>query len=153
VEERMGYIAGGFNTTATSNVSLNAFFYSQREFRNGSSNSNEQIYSSLELIHVFALANVLKRPIIVVADSVLRNASGEAISPIPFGGIFLPLEVSPQQCHRSPLILCYDSSHFSALVAMKQSTTNCLQAVPITDRNRNLLPVHFAVDPGASFNW
>lgn len=32
--------------------------------------SNDQIYESLEAIHVFALAHVLKRPIIVVSDTV-----------------------------------------------------------------------------------
>uniref|UniRef100_A0A914CBM2 ubiquitinyl hydrolase 1 n=1 Tax=Acrobeloides nanus TaxID=290746 RepID=A0A914CBM2_9BILA len=115
--------------------------------------SNEQIYESLECIHVFALAHILKRPIIVVSDTVLRNANGEELSPIPFGGIYLPLECPAEQCHRSPLVLCYDSSHFSALVAMRQSSSNTLQAIPINDKNRNLLPVHFAVDPGPDFTW
>lgn len=117
---------------------------------------------------------------------------------------------------RSPLVLCYDASHFSALVAMRQISSNYLQgtlyldflrcnitvyhiwsyltiftlyfasgshhentkpflpktlcnssfstlsfyflqflllAIPITDRNRNLLHVHYAVDPGADFTW
>lgn len=36
---------------------------------------------------------------------------------------------------------------------MKQVNTNSLQCVPIVDRNRNLLPIHFAVDPGPLFNW
>lgn len=60
-------------------------------------------------------------------------------------------------CHvgrfRSPLVLCYDASHFSALVAMRQASSNFLQAIPITDRARNLLPVHFSVDPGPEFTW
>uniref|UniRef100_A0A1I7RLE0 ubiquitinyl hydrolase 1 n=1 Tax=Bursaphelenchus xylophilus TaxID=6326 RepID=A0A1I7RLE0_BURXY len=116
-------------------------------------NSNEQVYESLEAIHVFALAQVLRRPIIVVADTVLRNANGEELAPIPFGGVYLPLEFSPDQCHRGPLVLCYDASHFSALVAMRQSNSNYLQTVPIIDRFRNLLPVHFSADPGPEFTW
>lgn len=44
--------------------------------------------------------------------------NGEALAPIPFGGIYLPLECSPSECHRSPLLLAYDGGHFSALVAM-----------------------------------
>lgn len=43
-----------------------------------------------------------------------------AFAPIPFGGIYLPLEVPASQCHRSPLVLAYDQAHFSALVSMEQ---------------------------------
>ncbi|CAD5206302.1 unnamed protein product [Bursaphelenchus okinawaensis] len=119
----------------------------------GNPGCNEQVYESLECIHVYALAQVLRRPIIVVADTVLRNANGEELAPIPFGGVYLPLEFSPDQCHRGPLVLSYDASHFSALVAMRQTNSNYLQTVPIIDRFRNLLPVHFAVDPGPEFTW
>ncbi|CAI5439760.1 unnamed protein product [Caenorhabditis angaria] len=118
-----------------------------------SSNSTDQIYESLETIHVFALAHVLKRPIVVVSDTVLRNAKGEELSPVSFGGIYLPLECPPSQCHRSPLVLCYDSAHFSPLVPMRSDTTSMKQIIPIIDINRNLLPVHFALDPGDNFNW
>ncbi|EFO21481.1 hypothetical protein LOAG_07006 [Loa loa] len=114
----------------------------------------EQVYESLESIHVFALAHILKRPIIVVSDTVLRNAVGEELSPIPFGGIYLPLECPSNQCHRSPLVLCYDSAHFSALVTMRHTTSNSLQSIiPVTDRNHILLPLHFSVDPGPDFTW
>uniref|UniRef100_A0A914UQL9 ubiquitinyl hydrolase 1 n=1 Tax=Plectus sambesii TaxID=2011161 RepID=A0A914UQL9_9BILA len=115
----------------------------------------DQIYESLEEIHVFALAHVLKRPVLVVADTVLRNANGEEFAPIPFGGIYLPLECSPNECHRSPLVLCYDAAHFSALVTMQQeSSANAGRAIiPITDKERRLLPVHFACDPGPDFTW
>jgi len=43
-----------------------------------------------------------------------------AFAPIPFGGIYLPLEVLPNRCHCSPLVLAYDQAHFSALVSMEQ---------------------------------
>ncbi|VDN59809.1 unnamed protein product [Dracunculus medinensis] len=115
---------------------------------------NEQIYESLEAIHVFALAHILKRPIIVVSDTVLRNAAGEELAPIPFGGIYLPLECPASKCHRSPLVLCYDSAHFSAVVPMRNAFSSSVQPViPITDKNRNLLPIHFSVDPGPDFTW
>ncbi|MFH4977495.1 hypothetical protein AB6A40_004204 [Gnathostoma spinigerum] len=84
----------------------------------------------------------------------LLNASGEELSPISFGGIYLPLECPPSQCQRSPLVLCYDSSHFSPLVTMRHSPANTLQPIiPITDHYKNLLPLHFAIDPGADFTW
>ncbi|KAI6073023.1 OTU domain-containing protein 7B [Aix galericulata] len=116
--------------------------------------SEEPVYESLEEFHVFVLAHVLKRPIVVVADTMLRDSGGEAFAPIPFGGIYLPLEVPANKCHRSPLVLAYDQAHFSALVSMEQKEPTKDQAViPLTDSEHKLLPVHFAVDPGKDWQW
>ena len=76
------------------------------------------VYESLEEFHVFVLAHVLQRVIIVVADTILKDSCGEALAPIPFGGVYLPLECDPKHCFRSPLLLTYDAAHFSALVPM-----------------------------------
>uniref|UniRef100_A0A8D2MQQ1 ubiquitinyl hydrolase 1 n=1 Tax=Zonotrichia albicollis TaxID=44394 RepID=A0A8D2MQQ1_ZONAL len=84
----------------------------------------------------------------------LRDSGGEAFAPIPFGGIYLPLEVPANKCHRSPLVLAYDQAHFSALVSMEQKENTKDQAViPLTDSEHKLLPVHFAVDPGKEWQW
>ncbi|XP_075210608.1 OTU domain-containing protein 7B-like [Lycorma delicatula] len=110
--------------------------------------SGGDIYESLEEIHVLALAHVLGRPIIVIADTVLKDMNGEALAPIPFGGIYLPLECSASECHRSPLLLAYDGGHFSALVAMEtQAPVSLASAIPLTDSNHELLPIQFSVDP------
>ena len=45
------------------------------------------------------------------------------MAPISFGGIYLPLEVAQAGCAKSPLILTYDSGHFSALVTMQSLST------------------------------
>ncbi|NWH73195.1 OTU7B protein, partial [Piaya cayana] len=120
----------------------------------GVESSEEPVYESLEEFHVFVLAHVLKRPIVVVADTMLRDSGGEAFAPIPFGGIYLPLEVPASKCHRSPLVLAYDQAHFSALVSMEQKEPTKDQAViPLTDSEHKLLPVHFAVDPGKEWQW
>uniref|UniRef100_A0A8C0UVC8 OTU domain-containing protein 7B n=1 Tax=Cyanistes caeruleus TaxID=156563 RepID=A0A8C0UVC8_CYACU len=120
----------------------------------GVESSEEPVYESLEEFHVFVLAHVLKRPIVVVADTMLRDSGGEAFAPIPFGGIYLPLEVPANKCHRSPLVLAYDQAHFSALVSMEQKENTKDQAViPLTDSEHKLLPVHFAVDPGKEWQW
>uniref|UniRef100_A0A8C8RNR4 ubiquitinyl hydrolase 1 n=1 Tax=Pelusios castaneus TaxID=367368 RepID=A0A8C8RNR4_9SAUR len=120
----------------------------------GVESSEEPVYESLEEFHVFVLAHVLKRPIVVVADTMLRDSGGEAFAPIPFGGIYLPLEVPASKCHRSPLVLAYDQAHFSALVSMEQKEPTKDQAViPLTDSEHKLLPVHFAVDPGKEWEW
>lgn len=39
--------------------------------------SDEPVYESLEEFHVFVLAHVLRRPIVVVADTMLRDSGGE----------------------------------------------------------------------------
>jgi len=114
------------------------------------------LYESLEEIHVLVLAHILRRPIIVVADTVLKDAYGEALAPIPFGGIYLPLEVSPSECDKCPLILTYDAGHFSALVTMQPpaNTQSPLPTViPVTDSNHTILPIQFSVDPGFQIDW
>lgn len=51
-----------------------------------------------------------------------QDVHGENLAPILFGGIYLPLEIPPAECHRSPLVLTYDAAHFSALVVMDKET-------------------------------
>ncbi|XP_055273974.1 OTU domain-containing protein 7A [Moschus berezovskii] len=120
----------------------------------GMDNAEDPVYESLEEFHVFVLAHILRRPIVVVADTMLRDSGGEAFAPIPFGGIYLPLEVPPNRCHCSPLVLAYDQAHFSALVSMEQRDQQREQAViPLTDSEHKLLPLHFAVDPGKDWEW
>nr|XP_057910047.1 OTU domain-containing protein 7B isoform X2 [Doryrhamphus excisus] len=121
---------------------------------NRGESSDEPVYESLEEFHVFVLAHVLNRPIVVVADTMLRDSGGEAFAPIPFGGIYLPLEVAAAKCHRSPLVLAYDQAHFSALVPMEQKDISKEQVViPLTDSEHKMLPLHFAVDPGKDWEW
>ena len=115
-------------------------------------------FESLEDIHVFVLAHVLRRPIIIIADEFLYGFGGEAIAPIPFGGIYLPLECDPSTCHKSPLVLAFDSAHFSPLVPSDEKsegkTNNCLKAaIPLVGPNYDLLLLQFAVDPGEEFSW
>ncbi|KAG8187485.1 hypothetical protein JTE90_009551 [Oedothorax gibbosus] len=116
------------------------------------------VYESLEEFHVLALAHVLRRPIIVIADTVLKDVTGAPFAPIPFGGIYLPFECPPAECLRSPLCLTYDAAHFSALVAMEKEafadkTPQPPAAVPLIDPDHMLLPIQFAVDPGVEVRW
>ncbi|KAK7073278.1 hypothetical protein SK128_015178 [Halocaridina rubra] len=124
---------------------------------NDSDDCTGRVYESLEEIHVLALAHVLRRPIIVVADVTLKDVSGEPLAPIPFGGIYLPLECPPRECQRSPLLLTYDAAHFSALVVMESQqdcSGNQLPAViPVTDCYHELLHIQFVIDPGEDFVW
>ncbi|XP_014244555.1 OTU domain-containing protein 7B-like isoform X2 [Cimex lectularius] len=117
----------------------------------GSESTAGNIYESLEEIHVLALAHVLKRPIIVVADTVLKDMNGDDLAPIPFGGIYLPQECNPDECFRSPLLLAYDGGHFSALVSM-DSPSSASPAIPLTDMLGDLLPIQFSIDPDPGNN-
>lgn len=82
----------------------------------------------------------------------LKDAEGAALAPIPFGGVYLPLEVPPSHCHRTPLLLAYHSAHFSPLVTVDAATDfgeSCSEGVsiPLVDPDTGqLLPVLFAVD-------
>uniref|UniRef100_A0AAG5D211 ubiquitinyl hydrolase 1 n=1 Tax=Anopheles atroparvus TaxID=41427 RepID=A0AAG5D211_ANOAO len=110
-------------------------------------------YESLEEIHVLTLAHILRRTIIVVSDVFLRDINGEAFSPIPFGGVYLPFEVPSNECHRAPLLLAYDMAHFSALVAMEAPNVSPPALIPLVDATNQLLPIQFCIDPGKDFNW
>ncbi|GAB0100546.1 OTU domain-containing protein [Sergentomyia squamirostris] len=119
----------------------------------GGAGASAAVYESLEEIHVLVLAHVLRRTIIVIADTVLRDLNGEAMAPIPFGGIYMPLEVNPNECQREPLILAYDMAHFSALVRMDTRGDRPQFLVPLTDNTYTLLPIQFGIDPGRDFDW
>lgn len=118
-------------------------------------------YESLEEIHVFAMAHVLHRPIIIVADEYIRDANGEPFAPVYFGGIYLPIECSPSSCYKSPLILAFEASHFSPLVAKRDPVVSQTQSkgllrhlpsrqdtmMPLVTPDGSLLPLQFVYDP------
>lgn len=132
-------------------------FNGKKQFGGGSQAANQTstvvpsdaIYESLEEFHVFILCHIIKRPIIVMANPFLKNSQGENFSPVPFRGIYLPLERAPEDCCASPLLLAYNLGHFCALAAMQSdsSSANTTLNVPLVDCDMNLLPIHFLVDP------
>lgn len=109
-------------------------------------------YASLDQLHVFALAHVMRRPVVVFADVALRDLVGEPIAPIPFGGVYLPLELEPEECSRTAILLAYDAGHFSALVPTEPLPTDGAR-VPLEDYAGNPMPIRFNVDPGEDFRW
>lgn len=116
------------------------------------------VYESLEEIHILALAHVLKRPIIVIADTVLKDINNQPFAPIPFGGIYCPLLADPKECNKAPLCLTYDAAHFSSLVAMDHEsyadrTPLPPAVIPLVDWEGKLLPVQFIVEPPADLKY
>ncbi|CAG2056365.1 unnamed protein product, partial [Timema podura] len=94
----------------------------------------------LRNIHVFGLANVLKRPIILLDSVAGMKSSGD------YSAVFLPVLVSPDECRgksgemNKPLCLAWSSSarnHYIPLVGIKGDSPPRL--------SRNILPKVWAV--------
>lgn len=71
-----------------------------------------KMLDSLESVHLFALANMFKRTIIVIADQT-HNLNRVA----RFGGIFVPILFEPA-VPTVPIFVSYSNSHFTALVTL-----------------------------------
>ncbi|KAG9493447.1 tumor necrosis factor alpha-induced protein 3 [Eleutherodactylus coqui] len=106
-------------------------------------------YNCLEEIHIFVLANILRRSIIVLADNMFRSLeSGSSFSPLNVGGVYLPLHWPAQECYKYPIILGYDSQHFAPLVTMKDTGPE-IRAVPLVFNEKGRfedMKVHFLTD-------
>lgn len=74
-------------------------------------------FESLDDFHIFVLANVLRRPIILYAATKIHSMqTGGTLQEINFQGVYLPLLWEPATCKKNPLPLAYDGGHFCALV-------------------------------------
>ncbi|XP_022294092.2 tumor necrosis factor alpha-induced protein 3-like isoform X3 [Crassostrea virginica] len=76
-------------------------------------------YPSLEGIHLYVLANILRRPIIVLADRKARSVYGQSMQKDSIGGIYLPLEWKPTEISKSPITIAYSMNHFSPLLPQR----------------------------------
>ncbi|KAL4640955.1 ubiquitin thioesterase ZRANB1-like isoform X1 [Arapaima gigas] len=113
--------------------------------------------ASLEQTHIFVLAHILRRPIIVYGVKYYKSFRGEALGYTRFQGVYLPLLWEQSFCWKSPIALGYTRGHFSALVAMENDSyddrgaganpnTNddvTVTFLPLVDNERKLLHVHF----------
>lgn len=76
----------------------------------GTTTSSSLLY--LEDIHIFGLANMLQRPIIVIALEKIQN-----IQPIHLRGIYLPLLAeNAAACVKDPIVIAFHRYHFVPLV-------------------------------------
>lgn len=102
---------------------------------------------SLEEFHVFVLANILRRPIIMYASAKMRSAHGSTLQRQNFHGVYLPLLWDPDSCKKHPLPLAFNAGHFSALVIIEspEQYVDGSLLLPLTDYFGQQLPVRFAV--------
>ncbi|XP_035686233.1 tumor necrosis factor alpha-induced protein 3-like [Branchiostoma floridae] len=113
--------------------------------------ANDLPYKSLEEFHIFVLANVLRRPIIILAEDVLHNFEGHTFAPIHFSGIYLPLRWKPEECVRSPIILGYLQQHFTPLLSQEEAPAPIglatgEYAVPLVKHDLTMLTVQFLLE-------
>ena len=95
--------------------------------------------------HVFVLANVLRRPIIIYASSQKKSHQRESFHELNFEGVYLPLLWYSTRCIKNPLPLAYSSGHFSPLtvVGSPDLYRNSHMVFPLVDWNINQLPIKF----------
>lgn len=115
----------------------------------------DQKGKSLEQMHVFCLAHILRRPVAVYGVKIVKNFRGENLGFANFEGVYLPLLWESSFCWKSPVALAYTRGHFSALVSIAPthpsiagawSNRSCERHVtylPLVDCEGRLLPVHF----------
>lgn len=113
--------------------------------------------ASLEQTHIFVLAHILRRPIIVYGVKYYKSFRGETLGYTHFQGVYLPLLWEQSFCWKSPIALGYTRGHFSALVAMENDGYGNRGAganlntdddvtvtfLPLVDSERKLLHIHF----------
>eukprot|EP00118_Oscarella_pearsei_P025112 m.307535 g.307535 ORF g.307535 m.307535 type:complete len:816 (+) comp42412_c0_seq1:97-2544(+) len=107
--------------------------------------AGHQRLESLEEIHIFALANVLRRPIIVLSQRSIYDVSGVAIQPITMGGIYLPLLCDSFTSCKTPIVIGFADGHFSPLVFIKEDRDDLLQVVPLVHSDMSEFSVNFAL--------
>lgn len=112
--------------------------------------------AALEQLHIFVLAHILRRPIIVYGVKCVKSFRGEDLGFARFEGVYLPVLWEPSFCWKSPIALGYTRGHFSALVPMEPDSPDHLGAgaildagesqvvfLPLMTHDAKLLPVHF----------
>ena len=122
------------------NMSDNDWFLEWQYIINHARPNSSGHHQSLEESHIFLLANVLRRPIIVYDVPKARSFRG-TMQNINFHGIYLPLLWGSQLCHKPPLCLGYGMGHFTALVPAGNPQQQL--TVPLTDNTGHVLPIRF----------
>jgi len=111
--------------------------------------------ASLEQMHIFALAHIVRRPILVYAVRIVKSYRGEHLDFARFEGVYLPLLWDPTFCTRSPICLGYTRGHFVALAPIEpagfrkagRAERNIRHAhLPLQDAGGKFLPVHFVLE-------
>jgi len=119
----------------------------QRQTPTSSATGGQLPYDFLEQFHVFVLANILRRPIVIVGEPYLRSVTGDCIEPNDFVGIYLPLLWHPYSCLRMPIVLAFLMDHILPLaccnLASGRNKSSKAWAVPLVTSSLEPLRIHF----------
>ena len=127
------------------NMSDNDWLLEWQQIVNQARLNSSGYHQSLEESHIFVLANILRRPIIVYGVPKARSFNtGGTMQNINFHGIYLPLLWGSQLCHKPPLCLGYGMGHFTALVPAGNPQQQL--TVPLTDDMGRILPIRFLLE-------
>ena len=105
-------------------------------------------YEYLEEIHVFTLANILRRPIVVLGEPFTYGRDGESIEQNNFVGIYLPLLWPPKVCYNMPVVIVFVVDHFQPLLGRARSSLSAedsrtIDAVPLVTADLEPMRIHF----------
>lgn len=133
LNECLGFLKSQINVlkeNSSSNLNLTQLCSSRQPSRRTS--ECEPTLNSQEL-SIFALANILCHPIVVLGERTLSRK---------LAGIYLPLRRSPQECSKTPLVIAYNRGHFMPLIGVRQKLQRWRHsAVPLMQHNLKMLPV------------
>jgi hypothetical protein len=105
---------------------------SRKDSHNASTITSEELVF-LEDIHIFALANLLCRPIVVLSEKYFGN-----IEPIRLRGIYLPLLMPAETCIHDPIVIAYHNQHFVPLMfALDSAEITKFESVNRDQNNNN----------------
>ncbi|XP_067867895.1 tumor necrosis factor alpha-induced protein 3-like isoform X2 [Heterodontus francisci] len=100
-------------------------------------------------VHIFVLANIVRRPIVVIvgnSEASSENASDMMISRP--AGIYLPLHWSALHCYTYPILLSYAHQYFTPLISINDVGLE-INAFPLVVPSRDgcvELPIRFLLD-------
>lgn len=102
-------------------------------------------YQSLEEFHIFILANILRRPILVISQDKMHSVQGVSLQPHPVSGLYLPVNWDPSLCCKFPILLGYHQNHFFPLLhtAPENKEEEGDLIVPIVKSDSDVFTVHF----------
>ena len=106
-------------------------------------------------IHIFALSNVLRRPLVVLnGDDRIVKMGGRDGGSNDICGVYLPVDHDSRTCCRSPIVLTVIAGYCVPLVFSTEMPANVLQqcshperGVPLVDSSFTTLPVRCLLSP------
>ncbi|CAF1321950.1 unnamed protein product [Didymodactylos carnosus] len=88
--------------------------------------TNDGKCTFLQSCHIFAISNMIKRPIVVLGEEYVDTVNEKQAQFNDIIGIYLPLLFMANNTLHYPIVLGYAATHFTALVTSKSSTLSPL---------------------------